>query len=427
MVAGRGVQELADQRVRELAAAGPLGARLRDVETDVHWEDGTRRPRRRAKLQGYNIAVLPTHAPSPFRLLYDLRWMELGAAGGVEQATYELVDAVARLDRANRYEILAPLSACWEWRFPLGFRVERHASDRGGRPTGSFDLVHSACSYIAPDMMESPNVLTVQDLQHLHFPEFFTPADLQLRDQLYAQSARRARHVICASEFTRRDVHARFGVPLERMSTVWNIPSRVMWSAIAPSQAETLLQRMGVGGPFLLYPAQCWPHKNHVRAVEAYARAASSLPAGMRLVFTGRAFPADHPAALLIRERALEGSIVHLGFRSPREIRALMQRCTALFFPSLFEGFGMPVAEAIIAGRPVACSNVASLPEIAGPAALTFDPTDVDAMATALVEISTREGLREELARESLKRRSLFSSHLTALKTLAIYQKALAA
>lgn len=386
----------------------------------------------------------------PFRVLYDLRWMELGKAGGVEQAAYELVDAIARIDRKNAYRILAPRSACIEWQLPPTFRANLLHSDRG-EPDGErfhrfvaqwvagagaaaaardgadagmgFDLVHSTCSYINPELIGFPGVLTIQDLQHLHYPEFFSPAELEDREQLYRASARQARHIICCSEFTRRDVHARYGIPLDKLTTVWNIPSAAVWQRIPDRKSRALLAKMGIEGPFLFYPAHPWPHKNHARLVQAFARIAPQLPRGLGLVLTGGAFEPGHPAAALVRRHSLEGRVRHLGYRSPLEVRALFQECLALVFPSLFEGFGMPVAEAIIAGKPVVCANAASLPEICADAGLTFDPNDVDDMAARILEVATSVERREALAQAARRRRALFSASHSAIKTLAVYEQ----
>ena len=180
----------------------------------------------------------------PFKVLFDLRWMELGQAGGIEQATYELVSAISQLDRRNAYRIFAPRSACTEWDFPAGFQVKRHYSDPvslqfevarafltnklaagvGKYPVLTppmrslaayhkldFDMVHSVAGYTDPDMIGFPGVLTINDLQHLHYPQFFSPEDLAKRERLYRESAERAKHIICISEFTRQDVHRQCG------------------------------------------------------------------------------------------------------------------------------------------------------------------------------------------------------------------------
>lgn len=392
----------------------------------------------------------------PFKLLYDLRWMEMGKAGGIEQATYELVSAISRLDKRNAYRIFAPRSACTEWSFPSGFQVKRHYSDPlsgqfevclsflanklaeglsrypvltphmrslAAYHKLDFDLVHSTAGYIHPDMIGFPSVLTINDLQHLHYPEFFSQEEYAERERLYRESARRAMHIICISEFTRQDVHRQYGIPLEKMSTVWIIPSRNVWQPLSESARVALLAGMNLTAPFFFFPAHSWLHKNHARLVEAFQHAASELPADIKLVMTGRPFPEDHPAAVLIRDNNLSSRVVHLGFRSPLEIRALFQGCLALVFPSLFEGYGMPVAEAIIAGKPVLCSNVTSLPELAGDAALTFDPNSVEEIANSLLDVATKSELRLALLEATRCRRPLFSARRTAIQTMAIYQR----
>ena len=392
----------------------------------------------------------------PFKLLFDLRWMKLGKAGGVEQMSYELVDALARLDRRNEYRILCPRSAYYEWDFPKDFRCRRFFSDSTeakfealqaglanllarsvGKPPllspemralrrisrMDFDMVQSVCGYSFPDVRPFPNILTVHDLQHVHFPEFFTPEARAVRDDLYRESVRHAAHIICISEATRRDLHASYGVPLSKMTTIWNIPSRLAWTPMDPGRRRRLLRRLGLGGPYLFFPAHGWPHKNHRRLVEAFALAAPELPRGMQLVFTGREFEKDHPAREAIEAAGLRQRVVHLGYRSPLEIHALFAGAHALVFPSLFEGFGMPVAEAIIADCPVACSRATSLPEIGGDAAVYFDATDARDMARALVRVSTEDRLRAALRDACRRRKPLFSARRSAVQALSVYRR----
>ena len=353
--------------------------------------------------------------------------MRPGEAGGIEQATYELISAIARIDRRNRYLILAPRSALQDWDFPRDFDVSLHDSDAGSVPSAlEFDGVHSLSGYIHPDLIERPGVLTMNDLQHVHHPEFFTPDDWRLREKVYRDSVERARHVVCISEFTRQDVHRSFGAPLEKLTTIWIIPGH--WAALPLPEAKRreILGPLGVKPPFLLFPGHGWPHKNHARLVEAFAQARHALPPDLTLVFTGRPFGPDHPALARIRESDLGSRIVHLGYRSRLELRALLHECHALVFPSLFEGFGMPVAEAIIAAKPVACSNVTSLPEIGGDAVLLFDPMDVDDIAKRLVDVSTRGDVRDALVQAARRRSTAFSAERSARQTLAVYDQAFA-
>jgi glycosyltransferase involved in cell wall biosynthesis len=265
----------------------------------------------------------------------------------------------------------------------------------------------------------------MNDLQHVHHPEFFDPADWKNRDELYRDSTAKARHVICISEFTRRDMHRLYGVPLEKMTTIWPIPGESVRDPPSPSERARLLAGMGISAPFLFFPAHGWVHKNHARLVGAFARVAKDLPDRMLLLLTGRPFASDHPAALRIREAGMADRIVHLGYRTADEVRTLLHECHALIFPSLFEGFGVPVADAIIAGRPVACSNATSLPEVAGEAALFFDPLDVDGIAAAILDIATQGALRDSLVGAAQRRRRVFSPGRVAEETLAVYDRAL--
>ena len=435
--------------------ASPVGASA-VIETAKQYVESRNSIAAASKFQNLVEKTVAIQSQRPYKLLLDLRWMEIGKAGGMEQAAYELIAAMGHLDRRNGYRLFVPRSTYSEWDFPPGFDVQPHYSDPIERRVEGlssfltnrlaeslsmpavlnpamrtlaefrrmdFNLVHSVAGYIHPDLKGFPGIITIYDLQHLHYPEFFAPDEREERDRLYRESIQAAHHGMCISEFTRQDVHRQYGIPLDKLSTVWIIPSRQVWRQLQEQERRSLLARMGLTGPFLFFPAHCWPHKNHAKLVEAFQMIFTELPRELKLILTGRSFPADHPAALAIREHGLEQRIVHLGYRSPLEIRALFQGCLGLVFPSLFEGYGMPVAEALIAGKPVACSNVTSLPEIAGDAALMFDPHDSKDMAARLLELVTQSDLRRELSDRALRRRTLFSARRSALQTLSIYQR----
>ena len=392
----------------------------------------------------------------PYKLLYDLRWMQIGASGGTEQMTHELVQAISRIDRTNSYRAFVPRSTYHEWELDPAFDCVPHFSDEGQRQRErlkatisnqlasslmlppiltpemrtlrcwhrmDFEIVHSMVGYVHPDLAHFPSILTALDLQHIYFPNFFGPAEWAERDRLYRESAQKARHIICISEHTRQDMHRHFQVPLERMTTIWLIPSRHAWSPPPRAMAQHLLAGMGVQGPFLYFPAHSWPHKNHAKLVEAFALILPHIPDNLSLIFSGKAFDADHPASVLIRQHRLEGRVRHLGYRTQLEARALLHNCFALVFPSLFEGFGIPVMDAIIAGKPVVCSNCTSLPEIAGDAALTFDPHNIHDIGGRLLEVINDPARHAALVAASRRRRPLFSARLSAVKTLAVYRQ----
>jgi glycosyltransferase involved in cell wall biosynthesis len=453
-----------EERARRQADVVVSVSPCREQETDglqPHQRETSVAPHVRADSQAFERAVLcapHVRRQRPYRLLFDLRWMTIGSAGGLEQMSYELVDAISRIDHQNEYRIHCPRSTYCEWHFPRAFRCRPvfsgPAEARGegtwarltnalcrdlGRPamltpemrslrrlaTMDFDVVHSVSSYSFPEMRPFPNVLTVADLQHVHYPEFFSAEEWRGRDHVYRESCAHATHIVCMSEFTRQDLHRSYGIPLERMTTIWNIPSRAAWLPISPERRSDLLAAMDLRGPYLFFPAHSWPHKNHARLVEAFSVAVEGLPPNLDLVFVGRAFDEGHPAARLVHDRRLEQRVRHLGYRSPLEMRALYASAHALVFPSLFEGFGMPIVEAMIAGCPVACAAATSLPEIAGPAARLFDPLDIEDIARAIVDVAVDGEIRRELLAQGQRRRRLFAGKRIALETIAVYRRTL--
>jgi glycosyltransferase involved in cell wall biosynthesis len=395
----------------------------------------------------------------PFKVLFDLRWMRIGRAGGIEQLVYELASAISKLDSTNQYRFYGPRNALLDWHFPGSFQRKLFPSD----PTAErirdfrfevmdalaeavgaprfmnremrflrfvndldFDLVHSFQGFTYPEFNGFPTVLTMPDLQHLTYPSFFPKEVYNTREKLFRSSAASANHIICISQFTFDEVHKHYGVPREKMSVVWVTPSRACRIQLMTEERHRILQALGVRPPFVFYPAHNWPHKNHERLLTAFHQASTLLPAEMKLILTGGVLDGVDSGvnlSALISQLNLESRVHHLGYLTPIQLRALYASATALVFPSLFEGFGMPVAEAILSGCPVVCSGTTSLPEIAGNAALFFNPEKTEEISAALVQICADEDLRNEMKRKALIRRSVFSSWLPAIQTMSIYRK----
>jgi glycosyltransferase involved in cell wall biosynthesis len=392
----------------------------------------------------------------PFRVLFDLRWMGIGQAGGIEQLVYELASSISKLDSTNEYRFLGPRSTLLDWQFPQSFKrklvysdsFELHRQDRkselidalmegSGAPRLlnremrflrfvnhlDFDLVHSFQGFNYPEFNRFPSIVTMPDLQHLTYPQFFRKEAFDMREQLFRTSVENASHVICISRFTLDEVHKYYGVPREKMSVVWITPSRACRIPLQPAEQTSILADLGIRTPFLFFPAHNWPHKNHESLLIAFAESRGKLPREVKLVFTGGNLKQGVDLASIISRLNLDSGVVHLGYVTPLQLRALYGAAEALIFPSLFEGFGMPVAEAILSGCPVACSGTTSLPEIAGDAALLFDPANTEEIGAALIKICTDDALRARLRRNGRKRQSAFSSWIPALETISIYHR----
>ncbi|MGK0240617.1 MAG: glycosyltransferase involved in cell wall biosynthesis [Candidatus Pelagisphaera sp.] len=386
-------------------------------------------------------------------VLIDLRWMVIGRVGGMEQMAFELVASIAGVNRVDRFWLYCPIATFEEWEFESGSRVELIDSDRfklvsefgysdsfgssgpskrlgvvqrGGlirenRRIVNIDLVHSVGGYIAEELREYRGILTIHDLQHVHFPENFDEGELSARKANYQASIDAASAVICVSESVRKDVLANFKVDSGKVVTLWNIPSGASLPQLPDHLVKNILGKLGLDSGYLFFPSHAWAHKNHERLILAFAKVKQSNPE-TKLVLTGGKFGSDHPAAKRIREFGFESSVTHLGFRTPFEIRCLYRAAGALVYPSLFEGFGMPVAEAILAGTPVVCSDIAPLREIGGDAVATFDPRSPDAIASVILKVIGDSEMRASLLEKGTARRIAFSPEGIARDTCELYR-----
>ena len=244
-------------------------------------------------------------------------------------------------------------------------------------------------------------VVLVPDMQHEFLPGFFPPEVLRARRAGFDRALAEAGAIATLSEHAQQTILAH---PATRCRDVFLMPPALR--SAGPGAAAVTAEEWASAprGPFFLYPANLWPHKNHRRVLEAFALFQARAAEPAELILTGD--PAGWPE-LAARFPGLP--VRHLGFVRRPLLQFLMGRARALVFFSLFEGFGMPLLEAFDAGTPVVCSSTTSLPEAAGDAALLCDPTDVSAMAEALLAISRDEALRARLTRAGKERVALFS------------------
>jgi glycosyltransferase involved in cell wall biosynthesis len=264
-----------------------------------------------------------------------------------------------------------------------------------------------------------PSIYQVHDLQHVHRPDMLTRMQVIYRERAYRAFCGQAAIVAVMTEWGRADVCKWSGLPPEKIAVVPWAPApglRLDLDVQHSSPIHDLPDR------FLLYPAQTWPHKNHLRLVAAMALL-RDRGLDLTVVCTGRLN--EHYAAIRRRvtELHLSDQMQFLGWVSDAELKALYQRATALVFPSLFEGWGLPLVEAFALGLPVAASNAAALPETAGDAAVLFDPERPEEIADAIARIWTDEALRSVLADYGRRRAATLSWERTARTYRALYRK----
>jgi glycosyltransferase involved in cell wall biosynthesis len=247
-----------------------------------------------------------------------------------------------------------------------------------------------------------PVVCVVADLQYLYYPQFFSPEVRHERDRHFRHVCRVASRLVCISEYTRSTVLQQSDVPLERTAVVW-IAAHERFIRPDRAAADGVLARLALQrGEFLLYPANFWRHKNHEMLLIAFGMYRTAHPQSrLKLALTGAPSARRDELMEAARRMGLAEHVLFAGFLPDLELAALLENCAAMIFPSLFEGFGMPVLEAMAASVPVLCSNLTSLPEIAGPqgrpAALQFDPRRPAAIAEAIERLESDPALRPSL------------------------------
>jgi glycosyltransferase involved in cell wall biosynthesis len=243
---------------------------------------------------------------------------------------------------------------------------------------------------------------------------------------MIGHAARSARHIITVSEHSRDDLVALAGADPAKITVVHNGITRDA-QPMHPVQARAAVRELlGWDGPFLLTVANTrMPHKNLPRLVEAFARAAGEVDAGLRLVIVGGEPPAALQQAVARSLGPRAEQVVFPGYLERAGLLALYNACRAFVWPSLYEGFGFPPLEAMACGSPVVSSAASVMPEVLGEAAHYFNPTDPADMARAIREVLTDAGLRDRLVQRGTRQAAQFTWAEAARKTAAVYRDVL--
>ncbi len=284
----------------------------------------------------------------------------------------------------------------------------------------SLDLLHSPY-YIKPYWLPCPSVVTIHDLIPMiypqHLPHRWTAWIFRATASL---AVRRTNQIIAVSESTSRDLARLFGASQAQMTVVHEAADE-RFRPFEKEQWEQVLHRYGLPRKYILYLGINKPHKNLVFLLQVF----SQVKTKAKLVLAGREDPRYRQARKEAERLDLRERVVFLGEVADRDLPMLYNGAELFVFPSLYEGFGLPVLEAMACGTPVICSSTSSLPEIVGDAALTLDPLDRDAWVAALAELLEKEALRAEMSTKGLRRAQTFSWEDTARRTWLVYQRIL--
>jgi glycosyltransferase involved in cell wall biosynthesis len=275
-------------------------------------------------------------------------------------------------------------------------------------------------AHVLPLVHPLPSVVTVHDLGYRYFPDAHPPLQRLYLDWSTRYSARAATRIIADSQATRDDLVKFYEVPQEKISVVY--PGRD--ESLGPADPAPVLARHGLAGGYLLHVGTLQPRKNLMRLIEAVAALRPRWP-DVTLVLAGRPGWLSEPILALARQHAAWVRL--LDYVPEADLPGLYSGARAFVYPSLYEGFGFPVLEAMACGTPVICANTSSLPEVAGDAALLVDPTDTAALAAAIERVLAEPALRADLAAKGRAQVQKFSWQRTAAETLAVLKQAAAA
>ena len=269
-------------------------------------------------------------------------------------------------------------------------------------------------------------VSTILDIQHEFYPQFFDPVELQHRRSFYEKICNKADAIICISDYTRSTFIERLGFPSEK-SFVAHIGIQNRLQFFDEALVEADFSELGLEGiRYAYYPANFWPHKNHKVLLIAFAAFCRHYPQfDLHLVFTGNELSAQDELMQAIRRLGIADRVHVLGYVQEVRLAALYRYCQFVVFPSLYEGFGIPVVEAMQFGKPVLCSDRTSLPEIAGEAAIYFDPRIPGEIEQAMFRVMADADLQQSLRSKGCEQAQQFTMEKMVNQYLTIFRTVL--
>ncbi len=361
-----------------------------------------------------------------------------GRVGGSEIYLRQLISALARIDRENEYivftnrenrgtfdlgdnfrehhcpvkALIRPHRIAWE-QMVLPYRARQQG----------IDVLHSP-GFVAPLFCPCPSVVTILDLIYLEFPETFPFLARQWMKFLVKHSAHRAQALIALSEYSRDEILWALDLPFWKVNSVYMGGGEMISTPPPPEERAVILREHGITSPYILTVAAAHPHKNIARLLEAFYHFRDEMKQ-YRLVIVGVQHNRYSQHLKEVVERlALNDHVTFTGWIPGRVKEAIFADAAMMVFPSLLEGFGLPVLEGMRSGLPVACSDLPSLAEVAGEAAYLFDPYSVEGISRALKACVSNDHLRAELIEKGRSHAAGFTWEKTARNTLEVYYKA---
>jgi alpha-1,3-rhamnosyl/mannosyltransferase len=286
--------------------------------------------------------------------------------------------------------------------------------------------VYHATHYVLPAYLPCPSVVTIHDIIHLLYPQFLKNRFALLYARIMiARSLRLGRRIVTVSESTRDDIQDFFGVDGAEIRVVYNGVEDVFRHRLPPDELQAKLQGFRLRRPYLLFVGNPKPHKNIENLLRAYARALELAPGDVTLACVGDREGGSARLRYLCRSLGVAERVAFLGHVADDDLPALYQGALAFLYPSLYEGFGLPVVEAMASGVPVVTSSSSALRELAEGSADLVNPHDVEDIAKAIVRCLTSAEHRESMSARGAARSADFDWRTTAERTLEVYREAM--
>jgi len=363
-------------------------------------------------------------------------------ATGVGYYAKNLVHALAKVDSENDYLLYGIFYDCYpkEWKkAPVpkspNFRLHQEHSlswfvkkrwENGGRYKekllGEIDLLHST-AYTMPLVSHLKVVVTIHDLSCFTHPQHHTEANYQFVTRNVHQAARRASFIIADSENTKREIIRFLHVPEERVEVIYLAAGEAFNEKCSPESITQIKNKYGIRKPYLFALGSVEPRKNVGSALIAFKALIEIRKIDYQFVIAGGKGWKNEAFYQLLKKLNIDDYLIFTGYVPEEDLPALYQGAEIFVYPSFYEGFGLPVLEAMASRVPVITSNTSSLPEVAGDAALLVNPIEIFELYEAMEALATKPQLREELKVKGKEQSKNFSWEKTAVETLEIYRK----
>jgi len=360
---------------------------------------------------------------------------------GVGTYIRNVVRTLGRLDHENEYLLIGSPARVEEiGALPANFHsVPLTAPERSLQGYREFrmalkglecDLVHVPNLFSVPRVLPCPYVMTVHDmLEHMARAREQNGFWRSVHFQLTRRVLRGAARIFAVSNFTKTEIEKLFEIPPDRIEVVYNaIDERFLHGHASAADRELIAQRYQVAYPFLLYAGRISPHKNVVRMIEAFSALKSALERDqmypdLKLIIIGDDLSGNPDLRRTVVRSGVQNDVRFLGFVPIEVLRIFYDEAKIFVFPSLYEGFGLPPLEAMAHGTPVVTSNVSSLPEVVGSAAVLVNPENVFEIMRALHRVLTDQALRDRLKERGYQQTAKFSWETSVRRILETYHQ----